>query len=215
MSLSETVDDMQSHEDPTSPPVAVTRGRPRSKRTDQAILRATLELLAERQLSDISMDEVAARAGVSKASLYRRWPSKGTLAFDAFMVAFLDRQPLPDTGNLQKDLLAALRAWSRTVRDDTTGRTLRGLIAEVQRDPDLADAWRERFVEPVRHRHRQMVQRAIDRGELSSKANIDVLLDLLYGPAYHRLLQGHLPVDEPFVRRVVKAIMAAARNDAI
>jgi AcrR family transcriptional regulator len=206
---------MQSPEASTSTPAAVTRGRPRSKQTEQAILRATVELLAERQLADISMDEVATRAGVSKASVYRRWPSKGTLAFDAFMLAFLDRQLRPDTGDLKRDLLAALRAWSRAVRDETTGRTLRGLIAEVQRDPDLADAWRERFVEPVRQRHRQMVQRAIDRGELSSKANVDVLLDLLYGPAYHRLLQGHLPIDEPFVRRVVAAIMAAVSNDAI
>jgi AcrR family transcriptional regulator len=196
-------------------PVAATRGRPRSPRTDEAILRATTDLLAERQLSEIAIDEIAAKAGVSKASVYRRWPSKGTLAFDAFAASFLDQQPSPDTGELRKDLLAALRAWSRAVRDPTTGRTLRGLMAEVQRDPDLAEAWRERFVEPVRTRHRLMAQRAIDRGELSPKASVDVLLDLLYGPAYHRLLQGHLPIDDPFVRRVVGVIMAAVDADAL
>jgi AcrR family transcriptional regulator len=197
-----------------STPSPAARGRPRSKQTDAAILGATTALLAEQELSDISMDEIAARAGVSKASLYRRWSSKGTLAFDAFLATFLDHQPLVDTGDLRNDLLAALRAWSRTVRDPATSRTLRGLIAEVQRDPELADAWRERFVEPVRARHRPMVERAIARGELSTNTDIDVVIDLLYGPAYHRLLHGHRPVDDSFIRRVVEAIVAAGRDGA-
>lgn len=191
------------------------RGRPPSERTEKAILEATVALLAERGLAALTVEEVASRAKVGKASVYRRWPSKGTLAFDAFMVDFLDRQPLPDTGSLRGDLLAALRAWVRTVKDPATGRTLRGLIAEVQRDPELAEAWRDRFVEPVRARHRTLVARAVERGELAPGSDADLLLDLVYGPAYHRLLQAHLPLDERFVQGVVAAIGAAVEAGAL
>lgn len=196
--------------EPVQTPPVPARGRPRSEQTDQAILRAATDLLAERELCDITIEEVAGRARVSKASVYRRWPSKGTLAFDAFMVDFLARQPLPDTGDLREDLLVSLRGWVRAVRQTTTGRTLKGLIAEVQRDPELADAWRTRFVEPVRTRHVQMIERAIARGELSPDVHPDLLLDLVFGPAYHRFLQGHLPLEDSFVQGVVDAVVAAA-----
>jgi AcrR family transcriptional regulator len=185
------------------------RGRPFSRRTERAILDATTDLLAERPLSEISLDDIAARARVSKASIYRRWPTKGTLAFDAFMAQFLDRQPPPDTGRLEDDLLATLRNWVGTVDGTAAGRTLRGLIAEVQRDPALADAWRERFVGPVRARHLIMTERAIARGELPPGADTNLLVDLLFGPPYHRLLHGHLPLDDAFVSGVVRAIGAA------
>ncbi len=191
------------------------RGRPPSDRTERAILQATTELLAERGLTGLTMEEVAARAHVSKASVYRRWPSKGRLAFDAFMGAFLARQPLPDTGSLRADLAAALRGWVDTVREPATGRTLKGLIAEVQRDPELAPPWRERFTLPVRSQHLTILERAISRGELAPDADTDLLLDLLYGPAYHRLLHGHLPLDDRFVNGLVAAIMAAVEARTI
>jgi AcrR family transcriptional regulator len=191
------------------------RGRPLSQRTDQAILDAAVELLAERRLSEISLEEVAARARVSKASIYRRWPSKGTLAFSAFMTQFRGTQPTPDTGRLHDDLLATLRNWVRTVDGTTAGRTLRGLIAEVQRDPELATAWRERFVEPVRAGHLTMTERAIARGELPPDTDANLLIDLLFGPAYHRLLQGHLPLDGAFITGTVDAITAVVEAGAI
>lgn len=191
------------------------RGRPLSHDTEKAILDATTGLLAERGLSDISLEDIAARGRVSKASIYRRWPSKGTLAFDAFMAQFLDQQPTPDTGRLEDDLLIALTNWVRTVDGTAAGRTLRGLIAEVQRDPELKLAWRERFVGPVRARHLVMTARAVSRGELPQGADVDLLLDLLYGPAYHRLLQGHLPLDDAFITGVVRSIAAAAKAGAI
>jgi AcrR family transcriptional regulator len=192
---------------PTKRPTA--RGRPFSQRTEQAIIEATTGLLAERPLSEISLDDIATQARVSKASIYRRWPTKGTLAFDAFMVDFLDRQPLPNTGRLEDDLLATLRNWVSAVDRTATGRALKGLIAEVQRDPALADAWRERFIGPVRARHLLLTERAKSRGELPPGADADLLLDILFGPAYHRLLHAHLPLDESFVRGVVRAIGAA------
>ena len=200
--------------DAVAPPAA-PRGRPRSERAHQAILEATNQLLEERGFSDLTMDEVAQRAGVSKPTIYRRWPTKGTLVFEAFSADFRNRQPLPDTGTLRGDLLGALRAWIRVVKGTVTGRTLRGLIAEVQRDPELAELWRERFLAPVRAQHRTMVERAVLRGEVAADADPDIVLDLLYGPAYHRLLQSHLPLSDRFARAVVDTVVAGVRPDPI
>jgi AcrR family transcriptional regulator len=187
------------------------RGRPRSDRSHRAILDAANELLAERGFVDLTIDEVAQRAGAGKTTIYRRWPSKGTLVFEAFATDFLTRQPLPDTGSLRGDLLAALRAFIKTVKGTVTGRTLVGLIAEVQRDPELAEIWREHFVGRVRTQHRVMVDRAVERGEASSDTDPDVVLDLLFGAAYHRLLQSHLVLSDRFAQAVVDTVVAGVQ----
>src|SRR5260370_31628953 len=140
------------------------RGRPRSQEADRAILTATVELLAERGLTAMSIEEVAARAGVGKTTIYRRWPSKGLLALDAFVASFREQQPLPDTGTLRGDLTAALRAWVRAVTQTPMGSMLTGLIAEAQHDPELRGAWRGRVLQPPRTPHRLQLDRASSRG---------------------------------------------------
>jgi AcrR family transcriptional regulator len=184
------------------------RGRPRSEEADRAIMSAATELLAERGLGGMSMEEVAARAGVGKATVYRRWPSRGALALDAFLAEFQEQQPLPDTGTFRGDLLAALRGWMRSVTRTPAGRMLAGLIAEAQRDPALAVAWRDRVIEPLRARNRILLDRAIERGEIPADTDKDVVLDLLFGSAYHRLLNGHRPLTDRFARQVVDLIVA-------
>ena len=188
--------------------VPTPRGRPRSERSHRTILEAANEILEERGFVDLTMDEVAQRGGVSKATIYRWWPTKGMLVFEAFTASFLARQPTPDTGSLRGDLLAALRGWIRTVKGTVTGRTLVSLIAEVQRDPDLAEIWRERFVTRVRARHRLIFDRALGRGDISADFDPDVLLDMVFGPAYHRLLQSHLPLSDRFAQAVIDTVVA-------
>jgi AcrR family transcriptional regulator len=188
------------------------RGRPRSEHSHRAILEAANEILEQRGFEDLTMDEVAQRGGVSKATIYRWWPTKGMLVFEAFTANFLVSQPTPDTGSLRGDLLTALRSWIRTVKGTVTGRTLVGLIAEVQRDPELAEIWRERFVSRVRVQHRLMVDRAIGRGEISTGVDPDVVLDMLFGSAYHRLLQSHLPLTDRFAQAVVDTVVAGAQS---
>src|SRR5260370_21610700 len=120
------------------------RGRPRSQEADRAILTATVDLLASRGLAAMSIEEVAARAGGGKATIYRRWSSKGLLALDAFAASFQEQQPLPDTGTLRGDLIAALTAWVRAVTQTSMGRLLTGLVAEAQHDEELRADWRAR-----------------------------------------------------------------------
>ena len=184
------------------------RGRPRSAEADRAILTATVDLLAERGLAAMSIEEVAARAGVGKTTIYRRWPSKGLLALDAFVISFRAEQPRPDTGTLRGDLLSALHAWVRAVTQTAMGPLLTGLIAEAQHDAELRGAWRDRVLEPMRTQHRVMLDRAIERGEIPATVDRDVVLDLFFGAAEHRLLLGHLPMTGEFIADVVDVILA-------
>jgi AcrR family transcriptional regulator len=186
----------------------VRRGRPRSEAADRAILAAATDVLAERGLQGMSIEEVAARAGVGKATIYRRWPSRGALALDAFVAEFQGLQAVPDTGTLRGDLLAALRAWVSAVTRTPMGRVLLGLIAEAQHDPRLAEAWRRQVMEPLRAQRIVMVERAIIRGEIPASTDADIVLDLLYGASYHRLLHGHRPLTDVFTRKTVDLIIA-------
>ena len=187
------------------------RGRPRSAEADRAILNAAVDLLAERGLAAMSIEEVAARAGVGKATIYRRWSSKGLLALDAFVTSFQEQQPLPDTGTLRGDLIAALTAWVRAVTGTSMGAMLTGLIAEAQHDPSLRAAWRERVLEPLRSQHRIMLDRAIARGEIPATVDQEAVLDLFFGAAQHRLLLDHLPLTDDFIRQVVDVILNGIR----
>jgi AcrR family transcriptional regulator len=184
------------------------RGRPRSEEANSAILRAATDILAEKGLGGMSIEEVASRAGVGKATIYRRWSSRGTLALDAFLAEFAGLQPPPDTGSLHGDMEAALGAWVGAVTLTGAGTMLVGLIAEAQQDAALAASWRERVVEPLRAQHMIMLERAVARGELSPDVDREVVLDMLFGAGYHRLLHRHQPLDDDFVRNVA-GILAA------
>jgi len=197
---------------PEPAPAAPKRGRPRSEQADRAILQAATELLTERGLAGMSIEEVASRAGVGKTTIYRRWTSRGTLALDAFLAEFQAQQPLPDTGSLHDDLLAALRNWIRSVTATSAGPVLASLIAEAQRDPVLAASWRERVVERLREQHKIMLDRAVARGEIPAETDYDVVLDLMFGAAYHRLLHGHQPLTDQFAREVIGYVVAGVQH---
>lgn len=193
---------------------ALKRGRPRSEPARRAILQAAAELLAQRGLRAMTIEQVAKRAGVAKTTIYRRWPSKATLALEAFLNEFLATQPPVDTGSFEGDLRAALSAWVSTVDGTPIGRSLVSLIAEVQVDPELRFTWRENILQSVRAQHRKMVERAIARGEIPSRSDVDLLMDMLYGPAYHRLLQGHLGFPSEFIDLVVAMVVTGAKSGA-
>jgi AcrR family transcriptional regulator len=180
------------------------RGRPRSEKARVAILEAAAELLLARGLSAVSMDAVAERAGVSKATIYRWWPTKETLALDALYNEWAAVQPpARDTGSLRGDLLSLLRPWVRLAASRPYGRVIAALVTEAQTDPAFAAEYRARFVEPRRDQARAVFRRAIERGEIPADIKIEVALDLLYGPVYHRLLHGHAPLNDRFVTDIV------------
>jgi AcrR family transcriptional regulator len=186
------------------------RGRPRSEQRRRAILDAAIELLLAQGLQGVSMDEVADHAGVSKATIYRWWPSKETLALDALYHQWDTFRPsLPDTGSLRGDLLALVRPWVRRARKRPYARVVAALVEETHTDPEFAKLYHERFVNPRRDPARAVLERAIERDEIPEDTDVELALDLLYGPLFHRLLHAHAPLSDRFVEGVVDATLAA------
>jgi len=187
------------------------RGRPRSERARLAILDTAGELLLEHGLAGASMDAVAARAGVSKATIYRWWPAKELLALDALLGVWIETKVAPggpDTGSLRGDLLGRVGMWARLPQAEL-GRAVAGLVAKARSDPAFGPVYVERFVKPRRDAARPLFARAIERGEIPAETDVDAALDVLYGPIYHRLLHGHLRVDEAFIRTIVDTLVDA------
>ncbi len=178
------------------------RGRPRSERAQAAILHASAELILDHGLGDVSMDTIAERAGVSKATIYRWWPTKEALALDALYAEWEPPEPT-DTGTLRGDLLDLLLPWVRLVRARPYGRVIGTFITKARSDPGFAAEYVSRVVEPRRDAARALFTRAVQRGEIPAGTRVEVVLDLLYGALYHRLLHGHLPLTDGFVADVV------------
>ena len=191
-------------------PDAPRRGRPRSERAREAILDAAGDLLLGRGLGEVSMDTVARRAGVSKATIYRWWPTKEMLALDTLYHEWDTAEPSPrDTGSLRSDLLSYLRPWVRRARSRPFARVVAELLAEVHTSPEFAKEYLERFVEPRRQPARALFRRAIDRGEIP-EIDVELALDLVFGPIYHRLLHGHAPLNDRFIEDVIDAALIGA-----
>jgi len=170
------------------------------------ILLATNDVIADKGVSGLTIEEVASRAGVGKTTIYRRWSSRGTLALDAFLAEVGEQQALRDTGTLSGDLRIALGEWVRAVGGTNAGIILAGLIAEMHKDRGLAMAWQDQVIAPLRAQYSMMLDRAISRGEIPATTDAGVVLDLVFGACYYRLLHGHRPLNEQFVNQVVDLV---------
>ena len=190
-------------------------GRPRSEKAHKAILAAVMELLVDQGLHAMNMDEVARRAGVSKATIYRWWPSKERLALDALATEWALTLPAGqrDTGSLRGDLLTWLLPWLRQLNRKPYARVVAGLVAEAQTSPEFAELYRKHFVQARRDATRELLVLARDRGEIAADIDFEVILDLLYGPIYHRLLHGHAPLTEQFAQQVIDYVIAAISEE--
>jgi AcrR family transcriptional regulator len=165
-------------------------GRPRSQRATAAILDATLDLLRQRGLRDLSVDAIASHAGVSKATIYRWWPGKAAVVMDAFLAGTGPRMPFPDSGSTREDLRRQLRSVIRLFNEPATRRPFVALIAESQHDPELAGALRERFIASRRAAAREVFARGVARGELRADLDPELLVDMIVGPVVYRSLIG-------------------------
>ena len=192
----------------------VRPGRPRSLAADEAIRDATLELLATEGYANLTMSGVAAQAGVSTATLYRRWTSKLDLVI-AVLQARAEERPVPDTGSLRGDCRAILRDVVEASQTTNAGPILPGLVGEIGRNPELADALRTNLIAPRRAAFVQVLERAAARGELRAGLDHELVIDLLIGPLYHRLLMTGAPVDDraadALARLVIRAIAKEVR----
>jgi AcrR family transcriptional regulator len=184
-------------------------GRQLDSSRDAVILRAALDGLAEHGYDRLTMDEIAARAHAGKGALYRRWPSKAALVIDAVIAWREERAPLsvPDTGSLRGDVEAAIGLVPDF--DDADRRqfgVFLGLVTAASRDPELAAAFEGNLLERPRRVLAEMVERAVERGEVARDRDLDLLPDMFLGLNMLRILRGE-SVDRAFVRRVFEEIV--------
>jgi AcrR family transcriptional regulator len=185
-------------------------GRPRSEQARQAILRTTLKILGKNGFSDFKIEEVAARASVGKATVYRWWPNKGALIADAFASSTTRKLRFPDTGSVYADMSQQMRQLIKVFRS-RRGRIVSAILAAGQSDKDLIEAFRERFLWPRRREAYATLRRGIERGELRRDLDPDLLLDSLYGPIYMRFLIQHDRLTPEFVDRLCALVLAGVR----
>ncbi|HEX3669866.1 MAG TPA: TetR/AcrR family transcriptional regulator [Acidimicrobiia bacterium] len=182
------------------------RGRPRSATADQAIRDAAVELFAERGFEGVSVEDVAERAGVSRATIYRRYPSKVDLIVEAGGCLASDDVAFPDTGNLGDDLRGLARSLVKAFKDNPAGRVMPVMIFERRRYPEL-DAGYRKFLSDRKTRTRRVLQRAVERGELPNDTDVAVMSSMLVGPIFHRLIITQEPLNDAFVDALVDALL--------
>lgn len=189
------------------------RGPRRSEASRRAILAAAFELVGEIGYARMTIEGIAARAGVGKQTIYRWWPSKGAVLFDAFLALSEDADgdpALPDTGDLDADLKLVLRATVAELVDPRFDRPMRALTAAMLDDPALATEYEQRLAAPMSTIKRARLARARDAGQLPADVDLDLAVDLLWSPLQSRWL-AHGSLTPEFADAVVETVLAGLR----
>src|SRR5262244_1129311 len=181
----------------------------RAERSRQAILDATLQLLAEGDVGSLTVEAVAARSGVAKTTIYRRWRDKWELALDAVMIDELPRFDEPvDVGNTRTELLTFVNSVVKMLTATPYGPAMQGLVSQIATDPELARVYRDQVVQPRLAQLAPVIGRGISRGDLRPGTDVRLVHELLVGPIFYRLLLSGAPLDRGLGPRLVDAILA-------
>ena len=181
-------------------------GRRRSEQSHQAILQAAREVLEQVGYQAMTIEAIAARAGVGKKTIYRWWSSKAAVVLEALTSQAEANVPFANTGSLEGDLLAYFELSFSNLQGKSA-TVLSGLAAEAQLDADFAREFQRVFIVPRKQELVALLQRGLQRGELASDTNLEVLADLIYGAKWYRFLLYPAPLDEEFAREIVKLIL--------
>jgi AcrR family transcriptional regulator len=184
----------------------VQRGRPRSRRVHRAILDAARDLLIEGGYADLHLEHVAARAGVGKATIYRRWASKEALALELLLELASPHIAVSNTGDTREELIASVNNAVRALIATPFGPVIRALLSQIAINPALGDPFRQTVVQARREEVGHVMARGIARGDLRRDADVNIATELLVGPVYFRLMFGG-ELDEDFATRVVDTLL--------
>jgi AcrR family transcriptional regulator len=189
------------------------RGRPRSDAARRRILEATRELLTEGSFAELRLEHVAARAGVGKATIYRRWPSKDALTLDLLIELAGPHIAIAETGDTRDELVAAVVNPMRALTDAPFGPVIRSMLSQIARNPKIGEPFRATVVQGRRDEVARVIRRGIARGDLRPDVDTEIATELLVGPVYFRLLfGGELTI--AFANSVVDAVLPGFRSAA-
>jgi AcrR family transcriptional regulator len=177
-------------------------GRPRSEETKKAILTASYELLLENGFNTATVEGIAERAGVSKATIYKWWPNKAAVVLDGFFAATESMLQVPDTGSAREDLLIQVNSLAAFITS-SKGKVITELIAEGQFDKNIAEEYRIRYFNPRRLISRHILERGVLKGELRKDLDIELSIDMIFAPLFYRLLITGETVDYAFVKSLI------------
>lgn len=185
----------------------------RSERSRRAILDAARELVSEVGYAKVSIEAIAARAGVGKQTIYRWWRSKGAVVFDSFLALSegAEGMALPDTGDVEADLKAVMRATVAEFADAAFEAPVRALNMEIINDPGLAAQYREKLAGPVDEAKKERLRSAQRAGQIAADADLDLALELLYAPLYQRWLLRSGPLTPEYADALVDLMLRAFR----
>lgn len=184
---------------PSEPPAPGPRGR-------DAILAATLALLGELGYQRLTIEGVAARAGVHKATIYRWWSSKGLLVGWA-LGAGLSAGPVPDTGSTREDLVAWLRVTVANYTATPAEDALPALLSDLAREPGTLEGFRRSFLDARRANCRTLLERGVERGDIPADVDTGLLMDALAGTVFYRQLVSGEPIDQALPERLVDLLL--------
>jgi len=183
---------------------------PRAERSEQVrdkILTAAGELMMAGSLAAVTMEAIAARAGVSKRTLYKYWPSRGAVALEGFMRASEAWSAVPEGAPAAEALEALVVAAARLFTQTPAGPLMRSLVADAQSQDEIANALRDQWLAPRRAATARVIDRGIAAGELRPGLDVEVVMDLLFAPVYYRLLLGHETLDAGFAAEAARYVI--------
>jgi AcrR family transcriptional regulator len=183
-------------------------GRPRSPEVHDAILDAAIALIREVGYDAVTMDGIAARAGVGKAALYRRWTSKEALVVEA-LGRLVAAMPVPDTGTLAEDVRIVMTTHRHMYADPASGQLLSGIVAAMARSKAIGRAVRSGFVATRHDALRTVLARGVARAELRDDVDLDLVVEMLNAPLFYRYLLSGRAVDDALVAEVTASVLRA------
>lgn len=187
------------------------RGRPRSEQVRVAVLNATADLLSESGTDAVTVEAIAERAGVSKTTVYKWWPTRAHVMLESLFSRTRHTTDVLDGQSLADTLTTQLQALIAVFRGTDVGRLFAGIVAAAQSDPEIRAALHDQWLQPRREVGQALLRQAVDSGELDPDTDVAAAVDQLFAPVYHRLLMGHEPLDDALAGTLVRQLLAGLR----